>query len=157
MANSFRPMVKTKRGRHGGGTYVHPYIALDFLQWLEPRVKIEIYKRLFEANPNVVIELMEWTQSLPKNEKDLGGYIYLIQEGKSSKYKVGMTKNLDNRITTHKVSNCNNLNYVAYKYVDDALSIETKIKEEFNKYKISGEWFKFEDLQLKVLITKYFN
>lgn len=156
MVDTFKPAIKTKRGRYGRGKWVHPYVALDFLQWAEPRVKIEIYRRLIESNPNIIIELMKWSQSLPKNEKDLGGYIYLIQEGASFKYKVGTTKDLDGRISAHKTSNCNDLNYVAYKYVDNAIMIESNIKKEFNKYKISGEWFKLDDTSLKLLIVKYF-
>lgn len=156
MTDEYRSAIKTKRGRHGGGTWVHPYMAMDFLIWAEPRLKMEMYRILFEDHPNIVVELLEWSQHYPKNEKDMSGYIYLIQEGDTSKFKVGFTIDLVQRIESHKISNCNKLKYVAYKYVDNAKEVESQIKNEIFKFNISGEWYKLGDKEILPLLKKYF-
>lgn len=41
---NFQPAVRTKRGRHGGGTYAHKYVAMEFAMWLSPEFKLEVMK-----------------------------------------------------------------------------------------------------------------
>ena len=40
----FIPALKTKRGRHGGGTYAHKYVAMKFAMWLSPEFELEVIK-----------------------------------------------------------------------------------------------------------------
>jgi len=36
--------IKTKRGRYGGGTYAHKYVAMKFAMWLSPEFELEVIK-----------------------------------------------------------------------------------------------------------------
>lgn len=40
----FKPAIKTKRGRHNGGTYAHKYVAMKFAMWLSPEFELEVIK-----------------------------------------------------------------------------------------------------------------
>ena len=42
--SDFSPIIITKRGRYGGGTYAHRYIAMEFAMWLSPEFKLEVIK-----------------------------------------------------------------------------------------------------------------
>lgn len=41
---NFQPAIRSKRGRHGGGTYAHKYVAMEFAMWLSPEFKLEVMK-----------------------------------------------------------------------------------------------------------------
>jgi hypothetical protein len=40
----FKPAIKTKRGRHGGGSYAHKLVAMKFAMWLSPEFELEVIK-----------------------------------------------------------------------------------------------------------------
>ena len=37
-------VFKTKRGKHGGGTFAHELIAMDFVAWLSVEFKLKVYQ-----------------------------------------------------------------------------------------------------------------
>jgi len=41
---NFIPAIKTKRGRYGGGTYLHKHLAMKFAMWLSPEFELEVIK-----------------------------------------------------------------------------------------------------------------
>lgn len=40
----FIPAIKTRRGRYGGGTYAHKYVAMKFAMWLSVEFEFEVIK-----------------------------------------------------------------------------------------------------------------
>ena len=41
---NFRPAIRTKRGRYGGGTYLHKHLAMKLAMWLSPEFELEVIK-----------------------------------------------------------------------------------------------------------------
>lgn len=41
---TFRPAIRTKRGRYGGGTYIHKHLAMKLAMWLSPEFELEVIK-----------------------------------------------------------------------------------------------------------------
>lgn len=47
MKNQFGEVIITKKGREGS-TWLHPYICIDLALSIDPKLKIEVYKWLFD-------------------------------------------------------------------------------------------------------------
>jgi hypothetical protein len=41
------PLIRTKRGKYGG-TWMHPYLFIDFAMWLSPRFKAMVVKWVYD-------------------------------------------------------------------------------------------------------------
>jgi len=44
--------IVSKQGK-GGGTFAHPDIAMDFLMWLKPELRLELVKRIRESGGKI--------------------------------------------------------------------------------------------------------
>ncbi len=51
--------IKVKAGRHGGGTFAHRDIALEFAGWISPEIKLYIIKE-FQRLKNLEAEQQDW-------------------------------------------------------------------------------------------------
>ena len=51
--------LKVKSWRHGGGTFAHKDIALEFASWISPEIKLYIIKE-FQRLKNQESEQLEW-------------------------------------------------------------------------------------------------
>jgi predicted GIY-YIG superfamily endonuclease len=155
MSVDFKPVIQTKRGRYGG-TYAHPVVAMKFAIDSHPKLEVFLLNELYNLKPDIMNDVIQFLRDNPIEERDSSGYIYLLNEVGSTKYKIGMTKNLNKRIKSHKCSNSSELKYIAYKRVETALREETKLHALLSDYKISGEWYNIEDATIQHIINAYF-
>lgn len=153
----FKKAIKTKRGKYGGGTYAHPTLALDFLLWCDPRLKPYLYLKIQDQIPELIKYLVEISQTLPPLDNKRAGYLYLIQNEESDKFKIGVTANLDERLKSLQTANPNKLNYILYKFYENAYEIEREAHLYLESNKISGEWFILTDEELKRVCNFYFS
>ena len=75
-------------------------------------------------------------------------YVYFILDEKSKAIKIGKSINIDERLSDLQTGNPNLLTVKhTIKCVSeyDSFSLETELHKKFEKYRLVGEWFKFED------------
>lgn len=76
-------------------------------------------------------------------------------------WKVGITTDLDKRLQTLRVGNPNITGIQTYHEISDksvAYMVETMIKKSLKQYRVKGEWFSQESLNIdifKYLCEKY--
>jgi hypothetical protein len=71
------------------------------------------------------------------------GYVYLIRSD-SGHYKIGRTKNPDNRIETFKLQLPIEVEYEHLVKSDDMVTLERDLHARFEAKRINGEWFDLE-------------
>lgn len=77
-------------------------------------------------------------------------YIYIVVCGNYT--KIGISKNISERMTALQTGNPFPINLVFAKVVEDAENIEKIIHTEYNEFNISGEWFDIEKKQINDII-----
>lgn len=71
-------------------------------------------------------------------------------------YKIGITQNLDARLTAINNGNAREVYYVFKKEIDRAGEIETKIHRNYTRKRRSGEWFALYFWQIAWIWMRYF-
>lgn len=79
MKNQYGEVIITKRGAKGS-TWVHPYICIDLALSIDPKLKIEVYKWLFD-------ELLKYRNQSGDSYKKMCGFLYENCSNKSSFHK----------------------------------------------------------------------
>ena len=46
--NTGNPVFKIGRGKYSGGTWMHPYLFIDFAMWLNPTFKLQVIKFVYD-------------------------------------------------------------------------------------------------------------
>lgn len=46
--NTGNPVFKMGRGKYSGGTWMHPYLFIDFAMWLNPTFKLQVIKFVYD-------------------------------------------------------------------------------------------------------------
>jgi len=83
------------------------------------------------------------------------GFVYIIQSGRDSYYKVGFSAaNPQRRLASMQVSTPEELTLVYYIESDRAATIEKLIHSMLRNNHIRGEWFNLDDRDLAWLKTK---
>lgn len=73
----------------------------------------------------------------------MGGFVYLISTLDESVYKIGVTRNLDNkRLKSLQTGNHKELKMIHHFYSDYPFRLETMLHKKFDLYSEIGEWFK---------------
>lgn len=102
--------------------------------------------------PDVVVYVRECVQELTgRNKKEqerkieqinskTGGYVYLLQSPTKA-YKIGRTRNPDNRLETFSVKLPFEVEYTCVIRCDDMYSLEKELHGRFADKRINGEWF----------------
>jgi hypothetical protein len=150
--------IKTTRGKYGGGTYLHPELAVDFMLWLDPRPEIKhlIYRAALKSDPELIQHLLEKSQSMGAVDPDSSAYVYIIKSGSANHYKIGQTKDIQTRINQMKTGNPSNIHCIATIFVNDAIGLERHLHETLFPFKMHGEWFDLpEDVLSEVLNTHF--
>ncbi len=68
MKNQFGEVIITKKGREGS-TWLHPYICIDLALSIDPKLKIEVYKWLFD-------ELLKFRNDSGDSYKKMCGFLF---------------------------------------------------------------------------------
>lgn len=75
-----------------------------------------------------------------REPRKIGGYIYLLQSSTGA-YKIGRTKNPDNRLATFGVLLPFEVEYACLIATEDMHSLERSLHGMFASQRINGEWF----------------
>lgn len=73
--------------------------------------------------------------------KDLKGYVYFIKSNLTGLYKIGIAKNIMNRLNSLRHSN-GSIHLIGYIYSESYKDLEKEIHLHFNAHRSYGEWFK---------------
>jgi len=87
----------------------------------------------------------------------LGGIpLWIISESFMGYFKVGITKNLDRRLTEVNNGNARNIYYAANRRRNDAAEKEKEIHRKYSKQRKDGEWFGLYFWQVWWLRIRYY-
>lgn len=78
--------------------------------------------------------------ALTKKYND-AGFVYAIERPSDGAIKIGIAKNVENRLYKLRYATKENLNLIAYKAVEDMGLEESKLHETFSSSRLNGEWF----------------
>lgn len=84
-----------------------------------------------------------------KESKPTPGYVYLLQSD-TGHYKIGRSKDPDNRIKTFGVKLPFEVEYIALIETEDMVKLETDLHDLYDHKRVNGEWFDLspEDVEL---------
>lgn len=119
---------------------------INFANKYEKELRCYNIKREVEFNK----ELKEWTKS--RKEPNYSGYVYFLECG--GKYKIGYSKNVEKRIRELDYRPFKINLIIKSKNVLNAYKIEQNLHIKYEKYKIIGEWYSFDEEQVEE-IKKY--
>jgi hypothetical protein len=83
MSNQFGEVIETKKGQKGG-TWVHPFICIDLALSIDPTLKIEVYKWLYD-------ELLKYRNDSGDSYKKMCGALFDNCSNKSNFHR-GISK-----------------------------------------------------------------
>lgn len=72
------------------------------------------------------------------------GYIYFIYNHRNGYMKIGRIKNIQTRFQSLNSGTADELSLIYYEYVKECKLMEKKLHQEYQKYKIKGEWFDYK-------------
>jgi hypothetical protein len=124
--------ITSKRGRYGG-TKADFYILLYI---------IEIFGFKLEVNKEVLINFLLLKQETKKFFTINNNYyqkVYLLTDG--FYYKIGIAKNVKNRINKLQIGNPHKIREVFSYEQNNALKIEKVLHKKFKRKQMNGEWF----------------
>lgn len=82
-------------------------------------------------------------------------YLILADTNGINQWKIGITSNITKRLQILRVGNPNIVGVSATYEIKDrqiAYSVENIVKKYFKQYKVQGEWFKYECLNVDIFI-----
>ena len=93
-----------------------------------------------------------------EREVDSFGYVYLIRLS-SGECKIGISKNVENRISNLQTANPNEINLLHTFPASNAREAESVLHQKFSHLRIRNEWYslKKEDIEYIIAIKKYPN
>jgi hypothetical protein len=120
---------------------------------------------LLEENPYVTDDdVKKWrtyispTNHIGKTQKktpeNRPGFVYVIRGEETNLYKIGRTKNWEQRIGDIRNSSPTPIEIIGIFHTEkDHIALELDIHEKFSEYRQHGEWFEFCDDILEELIS----
>lgn len=81
-------------------------------------------------------------------------YVYLLETEGFDFFKIGITGNLDKRLSTIQTHCPFKVNYKCYTLSEMPQAFETELHLEFSDYRIQGEWFKLNEELLEKCVDK---
>lgn len=76
-------------------------------------------------------------------------YVYLIQQGDSDLYKIGVSKNINKRKSSLQTANPLNLKIIDSHLTENSFKVESIMHKKWNLYKQKGEWFQLTQENIK--------
>lgn len=110
-------------------------------------VKMQEKKRLEQEQ-----QQRKFNPTQPTKLRGIGrqGFVYLV-ESPSGAYKIGRTKNPNDRARTFEVKLPFEINFVAVIQTDDMYQMEKTLHTKFNEKRINGEWFNLNPLDVEYI------
>tara|TARA_R110002050_G_C8610186_1_gene486439 strand:+ start:49 stop:558 length:510 start_codon:yes stop_codon:yes gene_type:complete len=113
-------------------------------------VQIQCYKEDIILLKEYINELEETIEPTLKKKKISLKQTYLIKNKRNNLYKIGRSNNPKNREKT--LQSEEPLIEIVKTWDED---IEGKLHIEYNKYRVRGEWFNLNEIQVRYICTKY--
>lgn len=145
-------LIDTRRGNNGG-TFIHPYLFVKFLIWLNPKAEIDIIKSVcdeFKDNNNNGFGRIFPSYTSLKTDNQKRHYKTYILLSNNGQCKIGRSINISKRIK--QIATCNP-NLIGAYIIDRDIENELHIKYINNN--INGEWFSLSKFQLLYLKNKH--
>lgn len=99
-------------------------------------------------------EIIEWNKPIIKEKKIRSGFVYIAKCNHTGLYKIGSTTREPNkRIQELKITNPSIEKHLSFSTKD--IKDEIEFHKIFADKKISGEWFKLDNLDLEIIIKFY--
>lgn len=73
--------------------------------------------------------------------RNTAGYVYLLNEVNGDHYKIGRTRNPENRLQTFNVKLPYRVEYTHLIETDDMYTLEAQLHSRYNHCRVDGEWF----------------
>ena len=80
--------------------------------------------------------------------------IYVLKLKGTKYYKVGVTANLENRLTSYKCHNPYEVQVLEVIVTEDAYGVEWKVLQEYGEYRHRGEWLKMSKGIAKEMVSR---
>ena len=82
------------------------------------------------------------------------GYVYVLSDRENGTYKIGRTKNLEQRVRSIRTGNPNRIDLVAYAMCEDTVQAEKRVHNLYTYRRRKGkEWFDLTDQEVEELKT----
>lgn len=114
--------------------------ALDTYPYLLSAWGKEVAETLAARIPPFLATIKPKLPSEPKSKKPRAGFVYLVQSPTGA-YKIGRTKNPDNRMATFGVLLPFEVEYVCLIATEDMHTLERELQGKYSNKNIRGEWF----------------
>ena len=88
-----------------------------------------------------------------KSELTTSGYLYIIRMGNFTKYKIGKSYDSFNRLKQLQTGNPYRLLVLNAFYCDNIDDLEKIVHIQYASYRLTGEWFSFNDTVLSDCIN----
>jgi len=81
------------------------------------------------------------------------GFVYLIRNGESNKYKIGLSKNVFRRLNSMQTGNPDKLSLICFFPAIDAFKQEQELHNHFSIKRSTGEWFILNDNDVNYFLS----
>lgn len=112
----------------------------------------EIQAEAMPYLPRVPIfkDMLEWASATVHPNR---GWVYIIREASEGYYKIGKTKDPDDRLATFEVKLPFMVNFTHLIHTTDRHLLESVIHAAFKDKRVSGEWFNLETWEVDYLVN----
>ena len=69
------------------------------------------------------------------------GFVYLFHARNTSRYKIGITKNIETRLKSANTHSPYPVSCIAFIKSNDAKALESNLHRHFSEQRVHGEWF----------------
>lgn len=113
------------------------------------------YREAFQPIPDTPQpEQTEAINHRPKKNRKKG-YVYILNEINGEHYKIGRTRNPDNRLRTFSVKLPYKVEYDLLIPTNDMYALETRLHNKYAPQRVDGEWFTLTPDDLHWLRTEF--
>ena len=111
---------------------------------MKEQIKILLKSKTFSMfSPEFYELISDEIDSIYLSGSDMG-YVYVISNGYSGNYKIGMAKDLLSRVASYSTSFENGVILHAFVKCDNYIQMERKLHQKFKEKRIRGEFFRLE-------------
>jgi len=84
---------------------------------------------------------------------DRSGFIYLIRNGHSNHYKIGISKNVVSRLNTLQTGNPEKLSLISFFPSINTYNQEQELHNHYSEKRVAGEWFVLEQHDINYFLS----
>jgi hypothetical protein len=121
-------------------------LKLDPSRYLDEYDRDELW---YEMDGDKLLLEQEKRREEDKKRKPIPGDIYIIKDNGTGYYKIGMSRNVNQRIKSLNTSTPRGIETVLIFDSSDCVLDENNIHNMFSDKRISGEWFELDDKDIE--------